>query len=115
MLGAIALVLLAVVAPGLLERGRDIPGALDFASNGNDTGLQSAAQISNSEFARVRTGFTPQALRSFVGEPASKTAVEVEGVELECWYYGVVGATGAYQLCFENRTLVTKLRYDRGQ
>jgi hypothetical protein len=35
----------------------------------------------------------------------------VEGVQLECWYYGVAGARGAYQICFENGRLSTKSRF----
>jgi hypothetical protein len=33
-------------------------------------------------------------------------------VALECWYYGVVGATGAFQFCFADDQLVSRFRFD---
>lgn len=84
----------------------------------NQTGSQagqSAAQISPSEFEQIETGVSLGGLRGLLGEPASKGSTEVEGLRLECWYYGIAGATGAYQLCFENDRLATKLRFLRDQ
>jgi hypothetical protein len=109
---AVALAVLALSAPTVL---RHMPDPRDALEDGGDGSVgQSAAQISNGEFAGVRAGSTPSRLRALVGEPASKSSAEVEGVRLECWYYGVVGSTGAYQFCFANGKLSTKLRYDRG-
>jgi hypothetical protein len=107
--------LLAFGAPAVVGGGApDIRGAFDFVASGaRDGGAQSASQISSGEFAQVDTGFTIDRLRALAGEPTSRSAAEVEGVELECWYYGIVGATGAYQFCFANGKLRAKLRYGR--
>jgi hypothetical protein len=51
-------------------------------------------------------------LRSFAGEPAETTKASVEGIDLECWYYGIGGARGAYQICFQNGHLTAKARFD---
>ena len=72
---------------------------------------QSSSQLSASEFDQIDSYFTPDRLGSFAGEPAAKTNASVEGVDLECWYYGVAGARGAYQICFENGKLSTKARF----
>ena len=73
---------------------------------------ESASQLSPEEFDAVATGFTPTRLRSFAGDPAEKTDASVEGVDLECWYYGIAGARGAFQICFENGRFSTKTRFD---
>ena len=70
---------------------------------------QSASQLSGEEYAL--SGYSPARLRAFAGEPATRTEAAVEGVRLECWYYGVAGARGAYQICFENGRLSTKSRF----
>jgi len=75
---------------------------------------QSASQLSEEEFGQVNSSFTPGRLRSFAGEPAEKTDASVEGVDLQCWYYGIAGARGAFQICFENGRLSTKARFGRG-
>lgn len=112
---AVALAVLAVSAPTVLRHVPDPRDALGSVGSGDGgAGGQSAAQISSGEFADIRAGSTAAQLRGLVGEPASESSAEVEGVRLECWYYGVVGATGAYQFCFANGRLSTKLRYDRG-
>jgi hypothetical protein len=112
LLAGILLGLLAFGAPAVVGGSApDIRGALDFVTNARDGGAQSASQISSGEFARVDSGFTLDRLRALAGEPASRSAAKVEGVELECWYYGIVGATGAYQFCFANGKLRAKLRY----
>jgi hypothetical protein len=111
---AVLLGLVTVAAPALLAGAPDIRGALDFAASGaRDDGTQSASQISAGEFAQVDSAFTVARLRALAGEPASRSATEVEGVKLECWYYGVVDATGAYQFCFANGKLRSKLRFAR--
>ena len=50
-------------------------------------------------------------LRALVGSPARRTTARVEGLKLDCWYYGVAGATGAYQFCFVDGKLSSKRRY----
>jgi hypothetical protein len=111
---AVVLGLAVVGLPALLEGAPDVRGAIDFAASGaRDDGTQSASQISSGEFAQVDSGFTLTRLRALAGEPASRNATKVEGVALECWYYGIVGASGAYQFCFANGKLRAKLRFDR--
>jgi hypothetical protein len=111
-LAIVLLGLLAVAAPALLRNAPDI-GDRIRATAGDSGARQSASQISVAEFELIREGSTPGQLRSLVGEPASKDSTKVEGVGLECWYYGVGGATGAYQFCFADGRLSTKLRFDR--
>jgi hypothetical protein len=114
LLAAVVLGLAVVVASALLESAPNVRGALDFVASGaGGDDAQSASQISDGEFAQVDNGFTVARLRALAGEPASRSAAEVEGVELECWYYGIVGGTGAYQFCFANGKLRAKLRFDR--
>lgn len=112
LLAAAALALFTVAGPTLADRVPDLRGAVDFVSSGTrDGGAQSASQISSGEFLQVGNGFTPAQLRALAGAPASRSSAEVEGVKLECWYYGIVGSTGAYQFCFANGKLRSKLRF----
>lgn len=114
LLAGLLLGLLVFGAPAVVGGSvPDIRGAFDFVTNARDGGAQSASQISSGEFAQVDSGFTLDRLRALAGEPASRSATKVEGVELECWYYGIVGATGAYQFCFANGKLRAKLRFGR--
>jgi hypothetical protein len=114
LLAAVALGLIAFAAPFLLERAPDLRGAIELAGERGGDGSQSAAQLSTVEFEQIGSGFTPGKLRSFAGEPATKSSAKVEGVALECWYYGVAGARAAYQICFEDGRLSTKVRYGPG-
>jgi len=75
---------------------------------------QSAEQISSGEFASAHAQMTPSALRNLVGSPADESTVKVEGLQLECWYYGVAGATGVYQFCFQDGKLGSKRRFASG-
>ena len=106
-LAAAALAAFVLVYPMARDR---IP-RLDLLHNRAPAANQSASQLSSGEFDRIGNDFTPGRLRSFAGEPATKTRALVEGVRLDCWYYGVAGARGAYQICFENGGLSTKTRY----
>jgi hypothetical protein len=106
LLAAVALAAFVLVYPV----ARDRFPRLDLAGN-HASAAQSASQLSSGEFEQIGNDFGPARLRSFAGEPASKTKATVEGVRLECWYYGVAGARGAYQICFENGRLSTKTRY----
>jgi hypothetical protein len=113
LLAAVVLGLAFLIAPSLLENAPDLRAAFDVAGSGSRNDTQSASQISEGEFAEVGNGFTVARLRALAGEPASRSAAKVEGVALECWYYGIVGGTGAYQFCFADGKLRAKLRYDR--
>lgn len=73
---------------------------------------QSGSQISEAEFERAAIGSSPEALRAFVGEPEAQSTNRIEGLRIECWYYGVGGTSGSYQLCFANGKLRSKLRFD---
>jgi hypothetical protein len=111
-LAIVLLGLLALAAPALLRNAPDLGERI--RETASDPGVkQSASQISVAEFELIREGSTPGQLRALVGEPASRDSTKVEGVGLDCWYYGVGGATGAYQLCFADGRLSTKLRFDR--
>jgi len=107
---AAALVALLLVATGTTFVGmRDKVGALVGSHGGDET--QSGAQISVAEFQGAYAGMAPETLRSLVGEPEVTSANRVEGVRIECWYYGVGAGVGAYQLCFANGKLRTKTRF----
>jgi hypothetical protein len=105
-------VLLVVAAPSVLgevgELRDTVPALLERESGPSG---QSAAQVSAVEFTSAPQGLSPAALRARIGEPESSGRARVEGLELECWYYGIAGASGAYQFCFENGKLRTKLRF----
>ena len=74
---------------------------------------QSASQLSSEEFSAIDSSYTPDSLGGLAGEPTTKTKASVEGVRLECWYYGIAGGRGAYQVCFENGRFSTKTRFDQ--
>lgn len=94
---------------GAIEEVRDrLPSFEEAESRG-----QGASQISSAEFAQMAAGVTPGALRTLAGEPESTSTTRVEGLELECWYYGIVGTSGAYQFCFTDGKLSSKLRFAR--
>ena len=85
-----------------------LPDIRELAGGNARRGAQSAAQISYAEFERARIGMTTAALRSLVGEPEGRTDNRIEGIRLECWYYGMGGTTGAFQLCFADGRLSSK-------
>jgi hypothetical protein len=90
-----------------------VPGVIHLLGSRTPVAAQSGSQLSREEYARVDSAYTPERLRAFAGEPATRTEAAVEGVRLECWYYGIAGARGAYQICFENGRLSTKSRFGR--
>lgn len=113
------LVLIAAAAIGFSAGGSEllakIPAVADTATevgSRGDTEDQGAAQVSPAEFLQVKRGVTRDELRALVGQPEDKDSSTVEGVRLDCWYYGVVGATGAFQFCFADDKLVARFRYD---
>jgi hypothetical protein len=84
----------------------------DLVGSDSDGRSQSGAQISTAEFERAHVGTSPEALRAFVGEPEGKSTNRIEGVRIECWYYGMGGTSGSYQLCFVNGKLRSKLVFE---
>ena len=109
-LAAVALVALLAGGSGVLARVGGLPERVEEAASGERAG-QSASQISQAEFAEVAPGTSPAALRALVGKPEDEAGHEIEGLRVECWYYGAGSKTGAYQFCFENGRLVSKLEY----
>jgi hypothetical protein len=105
LLAALAFAAFVLVYPQVRDR---LPQALSYERS---PAVQSASQLSSEEFAEIDSSFTPEKLGGFAGKPATKTNASVEGVDLECWYYGVAGARGAYQICFENGRLSAKSRF----
>jgi hypothetical protein len=108
LLAAVAFAAFVLAYPAIRDR---LPDRVSYADRSASAADQSASQLSSEEFAAVDSSFTPDRLRAFAGDPAKKTKASVEGFALECWYYGIAGARGAYQICFENGRLSTKLRY----
>jgi hypothetical protein len=104
-MAVLVLAAFALLYPQVRDR---LPETLHYERS---SATQSSSQLSSSEFAQIDSSFTPDRLGSFAGEPSAKTDASVEGVDLECWYYGVAGARGAYQICFENGRLTTKSRF----
>ena len=110
----VAAALVVAAGPALLARGSDLRDEVgELVKDGG--GGQSASQISSGEFASAAGGMRRETLRSLVGAPEERTTARIEGLELECWYYGVVGATGTYQFCFVDGRLSSKRRYAAGR
>jgi hypothetical protein len=100
---------LALGGPSLVERLSEVgPDVSRLVSRDLETGGESAAQISAAEFLRLPKGAPMEAVRARLGEAESKHRVAVERVQLDCWYYGIAGARGAYQLCFVGGRLSSK-------
>jgi hypothetical protein len=108
LLAALACAAFVLVYPQVRDR---LPHALNYHRSSAASASQSSSQLSAEEYGEVDSTFSPERLGAFAGEPATKTEASVEGVQLECWYYGVAGARGAYQICFENGHLSTKSRF----
>lgn len=111
----VAVAALVAAAPSLLDSTTNIRDEVSsfIQDHGGGDG-QSAEQISSGEFASTHAGMPPSALRNLVGSPADENTVKVEGLRLQCWYYGVAGATGAYQFCFQDGKLSSKRRFASG-
>jgi hypothetical protein len=104
--------LLVLTAPTLRGQVGDLRERLPSLDEVNPKG-QSDAQISGAEFAQIKAGLSPRALRDLVGQPAAEETTELEGLKLECLSYGIVGASGIYQFCFANGKLASKLRFGK--
>ena len=110
----ILLVVLVVVLGGsaVLAAARDVPERVaDAVQAADGKSGQSGSQISETEFVSVPRGTTAARARGLFGEPEHTSKAAVEGVRIECWTYGVAGATGAFQLCFANGRLSSRFRY----
>jgi hypothetical protein len=110
LLAAAGAAVLVVTAPTL--RG-SLPDLDELLPATEQRSGQSDAQISSAEFAQIRAGLSPRALRDLAGEPASEDSTELEGLRLECLSYGIVGASGIYQFCFADGKLSSKLRFGK--
>ena len=97
-----------LVYPHVRDR---LPDRMNYLTDNGAAVAQSASQLSEEEYSSVDSSSTPGRLRSLAGEPAKKTEASVEGIALECWYYGIAGARGAYQICFENGRFSAKARF----
>jgi len=105
---AVAVVAGPVVLAQVPDARSKVTGLLERKPAGEG---QSAAQLSGVEFGRVERGMTTKRLRALVGDPETSHRTTVEGLEIECLYYGVVAASGSYQFCFTNGKLSTKARF----
>lgn len=102
---------LVAAAPMLRGNANSIRDQVSNWAESHGGSGQSAEQISSGEFAAAHGGMTQAALRNVVGSPSDQSSVKVEGLGLDCWYYGVAGATGVYQFCFLDGKLSSKRRY----
>jgi hypothetical protein len=111
-IGAVLLFLfVALGGSSVLAAARDVPDRLARAVDDGDSRGQSGSQISGTEFLSVPRGTPAARARGLLGEPEHTSTASVEGVRIECWTYGVAGATGAFQLCFANGRLSSRFRY----
>ena len=107
----LALVFVALGGSAVLAAARDVPERVAESLRADDAGPQSGSQISATEFNSIADGARGERVRGLLGEPEHASSATVEGVEIECWTYGVAGATGAFQLCFANGKLSSRARY----
>jgi hypothetical protein len=111
LVAAVLAVAFVVWGPSLRDSLPELEAVLPAAAERGSG--QSDAQISGTEFAQIRAGLSPRALRDLAGEPASEDSTELEGLRLQCLSYGIVGASGIYQFCFADGKLSSKLRFGR--
>jgi hypothetical protein len=102
---------LVAAAPSLLDSTSNIRDEVSSFIEDHGGNGQSAEQISSGEFDAAHGGMKQDTLRDLFGSPSRRTTARVEGIDLDCWYYGVAGATGAYQFCFVDGKLSSKRRY----
>jgi hypothetical protein len=114
----LSLILLAVAA-AIVFAGSSIldevsearPRISELLDVGGEPKAQSSSQLSAAEFLNLRVGTPRDTVRAVVGEPEGSHRVSIEGLEIDCWYYGVAGATGSYQLCFAAGRLRSKVGF----
>ena len=108
----VAVAALVAAAPSMLDSTSSIREEVSsFVEDHGGGDGQSGEQISSGEFDVAHGGMKQDTLRDLVGSPSRRTTARVEGLELDCWYYGVAGATGVYQFCFVDGKLSSKRRY----
>ncbi len=109
----VALFALVVVLDGsaVFAAAREVPDRVAAVMGGADTQGQSGSQISGAEFLSVQLGTPRDRVRGLLGAPEHASRGTVEGVEIECWAYGVAAGTGAYQLCFANGRLKSRFAF----
>lgn len=87
-----------------------IAAVVGLGSAANDSD-KSSSQVSRAKYAQAKTGMAKPQLRSLLGKPERTDETQVNGLRMECWYYGVLSANGSYQFCFQNGKLSTKSRF----
>ncbi len=110
----VAVAALVAASPSLLDSTDSLRDQVSTFLDEHGGSGQSAEQISGGEFDAAHGGMKSDDLRELMGSPARRTSAHVEGLKLDCWYYGVAGATGAYQFCFVDGKLSSKRRYAAG-
>jgi hypothetical protein len=74
-----------------------------------DKRQQSAAQLTPAKLEQVELGIRKGELRELLGAPERADRTQLERVEQECWYDGVLAET-TWQFCFENGRLASRNR-----
>ncbi len=108
---AVAVIAAAVAAPAVIRNGSALGDRLPSLERKSAPSAQSAAQISDFEFAGLHSGLPASVVRARLGEPDETSSVQVERRRIECWYYGIAEGTGAYQLCFSSSRLASKRKF----
>lgn len=111
-LGGVLFVLVVVLdGAAVFAAARDVPERVAAVVRDSDVQGQSGSQISGAEFLSVQQGTPRGRVRGLLGAPEHASRATVEGVDIECWTYGVAAGTGAYQLCFANGRLKSRFAY----
>ena len=108
--GVVLVVLASAGGTAVIASARDLPARALEAVRGDGEG-QGRAQLSAQEYLSIEHGWTRDRVRAFVGHPEATSSAQIEGVALECWSYGIAGATGVFQLCFVDGRLESRFRY----
>ena len=108
--GLVLVVLASAGGTAVIASARDFPARALDAVRGDGEG-QGRAQLSAREYLSIENGWTRDRVRAFIGDPEATSSARVEGFELECWSYGIAGATGVFQLCFVDGQLESRFRY----
>jgi outer membrane protein assembly factor BamE (lipoprotein component of BamABCDE complex) len=95
---------------GLLVLVIVIVAVVSLGSASNDS-EKSAKQVGPAKYRQAHQGMTKPELRALLGKPESTDETSVSGLNMECWYYGILAQSGSYQFCFSNGKLDSKSRY----